>query len=49
MTTLPSEIRALPDLLDGADEKDATYQGFVTMIVSLIYLNAGVLPAGIPH
>jgi melanoma-associated antigen len=46
MTTLPSEIRALPDLLDGADERDTTYQGFVTMIVSLIYLNAGVLQEG---
>ena len=46
MTTLPSEIRALPDLLDGADERDTTYQGFVTMIISLIYLNAGVLQEG---
>lgn len=49
MTTLPAEIRVLPDLLDGADEKDATYQGFVTTIVSLIYLNAGVLQEGITH
>ena len=46
MTTLPAEIRALPDLLEGDNEKDRTYQGFVTMIVSLIYLNAGVLQEG---
>jgi melanoma-associated antigen len=46
MTTLPAEIRALPDLLDGADERDAMYQGFVTTIVSLIYLNSGVLQEG---
>jgi len=46
MTTLPAEIRALADLLDGADERDAMYQGFVTTIVSLIYLNSGVLQEG---
>jgi hypothetical protein len=46
MTTLPDEIRALPDLLEADDERDSTFQGFVTMIISLIYLNAGVLQEG---
>lgn len=46
MTTLPDEIRTLPNLLEGDDERDSTYQGFVTMIISLIYLNAGVLQEG---
>ena len=43
---LPNAIRSLPKLLDPDDQKDAIYQGLVTLIISLIYLNAGVLQEG---
>lgn len=46
-STLPHEIRMLPDILDMDDENDAIYQGMVSAIVSLIYLNNGILPEGI--
>jgi hypothetical protein len=46
MSTLPDEIRLLPDLLDPHDNNDAVYQGLVTVILSLVYLNAGILQEG---
>jgi hypothetical protein len=44
---LPDEIRNIPELVNGADQNDAVYQGMVAAIVSLVFLNNGVLPEGI--
>jgi hypothetical protein len=46
MSTLPDDIRKIDGLLDREDGSDAIYQGLVTTIVSLIYLNAGILQEG---
>ena len=47
-STLPDEIRLLPDILNPSDPFDATYQGIVVVIVSLIYVHGGILPEGTP-
>ena len=46
-STLSEDIRGLPDMVDANDQNDATYQGLVAVIVSLIYLSNGVLPEGV--
>ena len=46
MSTLPDAIREIEGLLEGCDENVAAYQGLVTTIVSLVYLNAGILQEG---
>jgi len=45
-STLSDELLAIPDILHVNDEKDSIYQGIVTIIVALIYLNGGVLAEG---
>jgi hypothetical protein len=46
MSTLSNNIRKIEGLLDREDGSDAIYQGLVTTIVSLVYLNAGILQEG---
>jgi hypothetical protein len=46
LSTLPDTIREIEGLLEGSDDNGAAYQGLVTTIVSLVYLNAGSLQEG---
>jgi hypothetical protein len=46
MSTLPDAVREIEGLLEGDDDNGAAYQGLVTTIVSLVYLNAGILQEG---
>lgn len=46
-STLGDVFRQLPALAEPEDEADLTYQGLVAMIVSLIYVNNGILPEGL--
>jgi len=45
-STLSEDVRGLPDMVETNDQNDATYQGLLTVIVSLIYLSNGMLPEG---
>lgn len=46
-STLPDHIRTLPNVLDpGDDTNDTVYEGIVTVIVTLVYLNGGILSEG---
>jgi hypothetical protein len=43
---LPDEIRNLPDITKNDDQNNTIYQGIVTVIVSLVQLNNGILQEG---
>ena len=47
-SVLSDEIRRASDHMNSEDQNDAIYQGLVAVIVSLIYLNNGILQEGIP-
>lgn len=47
-STLSDDIRHVSDHRDPEDENNAIYQGIVAVIVSLIYLNNGIIQEGIP-
>jgi melanoma-associated antigen len=47
-STLSDEIRRASDHMNSEDQNDAIYQGLVAVIVSLIYLNNGILQEGMP-
>ena len=47
-STLSDEIRRASDHTNSEDQNEAIYQGLVAVIVSLIYLNNGILQEGIP-
>ena len=47
-STLSDEIRRASDHMNSEDQNEAIYQGLVAVIVSLIYLNNGILQEGIP-
>ena len=46
-STLPDDLRAITNLANEDDTNDATYQGLVAAVVSLILLTNGILPEGI--
>jgi len=47
-STLDAAFRQLPVLAEPEDDTDLKYQGLIAMIVSLIYVNNGILPQGDP-